>query len=290
MKKIVLAVVLLALLGVGGWYAYRNFGVDQKIENNNQTDQNGNNNSVDENNSKPEKKVEENKEDEWKKLSAHDYTVPVLMYHYIRDYKKTDDPIGVNLSVSPAVFEEQMKWLKDHGYQTFGPSELDRIARLDPGVKPIILTFDDGYRDAYTGAWPILKKYEYKGVFYLIAGSLGDPAYMTWDMAKEMLDSGMIIGSHTISHPDLRNVNDEELHSQLNGSRSLIKDHLNIVVTDFCYPAGKYDDKVINKLRELDYKTATTVSPGLTDQNSDPYQIPRYRITNESNFDYLFGE
>jgi len=117
--------------------------------------------------------------------TSHPYEVTILMYHYIRDYTDSSDPIGVNLSVSPNTFDQQMKWLKDHNYQSFGINELDKIAQADPNVKPVIITFDDGYQDAYQNAFPILKKYGFKGVFYIIAGSVGDSAYMTWDQIKE---------------------------------------------------------------------------------------------------------
>lgn len=221
---------------------------------------------------------------------AHDYEVTILMYHYIRDYNRPDDPIGTNLSVSPSTFDQQMQWLKDHDYQTFSLSDFDKISRLDPGTKAVILTFDDGYKDAYEHAYPILKKYGFIGVFYIIAGSVGDGAYLTWDQIKELHQNGMIIGSHTISHPDLRNISDTELTSQLSGSRNLIKDHTGITTTDFCYPAGKYNEQVIQKLQELGYQTATTVDPGLASQDSSLYELPRYRITNDVNFDYFFNE
>mgnify|MGYP002347770570 CR=1 FL=1 len=221
---------------------------------------------------------------------AHDYEVTILMYHYIRDYNYADDPIGSNLSVSPANFEKQMQWLKEHDYQTFALSDFDKISRLDPKTKAVILTFDDGYKDAYEQAYPILKKYGFIGVFYIIAGSVGDGAYMSWDQIKELHQNGMIIGSHTISHPDLRNISDTELVSQLAGSRSLIKDNTGIVTTDFCYPAGKYNETVIQKLQELGYQTATTVASGLATQDSSLYELPRYRITNDVNFDNFFTE
>lgn len=221
---------------------------------------------------------------------AHPYEVTILMYHYIRDYKHSDDPIGTNLSVSPATFEQQMQWLKEHHYQSFSLSDFNLISRSDPALKPVIITFDDGYKDAYANAYPILKKYGFTGTFYIIAGSVGDSNYMTWEQIKELYNNGMTIGSHTISHPDLRNLSDTELISQLDGSRSLIKDNTSISVTDFCYPAGKYNENVITKLKELGYQTATTVAPGLATQDSSSFELPRYRITNDIEFGSFFNE
>ena len=86
--------------------------------------------------------------------------VPILMYHYIRDYQNPRDPVGINLSIAPALFAQQMQYLSSHGYT---PITLDKLAAIFAGkahapAKPIVLTFDDGYKDLFTAAFPILKR------------------------------------------------------------------------------------------------------------------------------------
>jgi len=216
------------------------------------------------------------------------FQVPILMYHYIREIHSDDSQTLVALSVSPTTFEKQLIWLKNNNYYSISPSDLTHgLSAIHDGQKPIIISFDDGYRSAYEQAYPLLKKYNFLGVFYLIVGSVGDGAYMNWTQIKEMYENGMIIGSHSISHPNLVLENDTELISQINGSRSLIKDHIGITVTDFCYPGGHYDDRVENQVKALNYQTAVTVDAGTANQNSDLFALPRYSIREDSDFNQL---
>lgn len=218
-----------------------------------------------------------------------EYQIPILMYHYIRDYNDSKDKIGTNLSVSPQKFEEQLRWLKDNNYQTINPRDLadpdkkslSQISNLK--LKSVILTFDDGYRDAYTEAFPILKKYGFKGVFYIITDYVEKPEHASWNELKQMKQEGMIIGSHTVSHPDLTKQYQNGLVKQLKESKITLEETLAIQVSDFCYPAGKFDEDVIAVLKETGYQTATTTQFGIADQNSDLLKLPRIRMTNETN-------
>ncbi len=102
-------------------------------------------------------------------------TIPILMYHYVRVVTNPRDIIGKNLSVTPALFAQQMQYLADHGYTTLTLHDIYCIltgAELLP-AKPIALTFDDGYLDFYTHAWPILKEHNFNSTSYIITGSCG---------------------------------------------------------------------------------------------------------------------
>lgn len=212
---------------------------------------------------------------------TNSYQVPILMYHYIRDWNQPEDKTGIKLSVSPINFDKQIKWLKDNNYQTVNLDYLIKPYAISD--KPVILTFDDGYRDAYTNAYPILKKYGFIGTFYIITDVANDPAYMTWDMIKEMKNNGMNFGSHTATHPDLSKATNSQIDYQLTTSTNTLKTELGKDITDFCYPSGKYNDYVIAKLKELGYKTATTTHTGISDQNSNLFELPRLRIENDAN-------
>jgi len=120
-------------------------------------------------------------------------TIPIFMYHYIRSYFNTNDPIGVDLSVSPEKFEEQLAWLKNNGYHNVFPNFFNSPKPLS--FAPVILTFDDGYQDAYDSAFPMLQKYQMAGIFYLIVNKIGTPGYLTWDEIREMQNAGMSFGS-----------------------------------------------------------------------------------------------
>lgn len=217
-----------------------------------------------------------------------EYKAPILMYHYIRDYNNAKDTTGTNLSVSLAKFDSQLKWLNNNGYKTVG---LDYL--LNPIIsdkKPVILTFDDGYQDAYTQAFPILKKYGFTATFYIITAYMDKyNNYLTWDQARELKSAGMNIGSHTHTHPDLSKIFGIRVTDEIKESKKTIEEKIGGTISDFCYPAGKYDQKIIDELKNDDYKTATTVKNGIANQNSNLFELPRIRMQNNTNMEKIFN-
>lgn len=209
------------------------------------------------------------------------FEVPILMYHYIRNWNKPDDQTGATLSVSPSKFDEQMLWLVNHKYQSVDFSYFFSPYRTS--FKPIIIAFDDGYHDAYTNAFPILKKYKLSGMFYIITGKVGTSDHLTWDMIKEMNAGGMHFGSHTARHLNLTGTTDKVLTDELKTSKEKLEAQLNTSITDFCYPTGKYDDRVIFELKKTGYKTGITTQNGTADEKSDLYKLPRIRVQNNTN-------
>jgi peptidoglycan/xylan/chitin deacetylase (PgdA/CDA1 family) len=211
-----------------------------------------------------------------------EYSVPILMYHYIRDIDDPTDQIGINLSVSPRIFESQLKYLSEQGYESITPVQLSSGELPD---KPIMITFDDGYDDAYSQAFPILKKYNFTGVFYVITGKVGQPEYANWDQLKEMQKAGMIIGSHTVSHPSLDKATKSQINKELVDSKTKLETELGTKVTDFCYPAGKYNTKVIEELQKIGYTDATTTHSGISNQDSSLFELPRIRVESNTNLE-----
>ena len=208
------------------------------------------------------------------------------MYHYIRDYHDPRDPIGVNLSVSPATFDRQLAWLTTHGYATVAPDYLTHPYRLDH--KPILITIDDGYQDAFTAALPILQKYHLMATFYPIVEKIGTTRYLSWDELSTMHTAGMTIGSHTLTHPNLTTLTPDRLRHELTDSKQALEDHLGTPITDFCYPSGKYNASAETAVRAAGYTTATTTQSGRATEQSDSLALPRARITEATNFDALF--
>ena len=128
--------------------------------------------------------------------------VPALMYHSIskRPAGWTED-----LCVPPEVFEEHLKYLKEHGYTVVTARQATILLKSRQNVmNTVVLTFDDGYVDNYTQAFPLLKKYGFSGTFYIIGKDVGKTLdrngtiqYMSFEQLKEMHRQGMEIGSHT---------------------------------------------------------------------------------------------
>ena len=128
--------------------------------------------------------------------------VPVVCYHQIRDWKATDSKNAKDYIVQIAAFKEHIKMLADSGYHTILPDQLYNYLATGAPLpkKPIMLTFDDTDLDQFTIAAPELKKYGFKGVFFVMTVSLGRPHYMTNEMVKKLSDDGHVIGSHTWDH------------------------------------------------------------------------------------------
>lgn len=214
-------------------------------------------------------------------------SVPILMYHYIRDYTDQSDPTGLNLSVSPSIFDQQMSYLAQNNFQTISPSQMSDgflgKYKISNNKRPIVITFDDGYADAYMAAYPILKKYNFSATFYIITGQVGQSERMTSGQIIDLYKNGMNIGSHTVSHLNLPSLPADELQRQLADSKQYLEQLLGHKIYDFCYPSGKFDDNVMVNLNALGYKTATTTKNGIPDLNANIFELPRIRVQNSTN-------
>ena len=136
--------------------------------------------------------------------------IPVLMYHSISTVS------GNSLCVPEDQFREEMKWLSENHFHSISLNEFYQALTNGAALpeNPILLTFDDGYSDAYTAAWPIMKTYRFTGTFFIITADIGN-GYMTWDQIKELSKSGNCIASHTVHHLDLTTLSGKDLNSEL---------------------------------------------------------------------------
>ena len=216
---------------------------------------------------KPEPKIAELK----------NYEVPILMYHYIR-VADPDDRLGLALSVTPNNFDLQMKWLKDNNYESMklvelaDPQKIELGKIIASGKKPVIITFDDGYDNAYTQATPILKKHNFTGTFFIIRNFVGKPAYAAQSQIDKMAEDGMEIGSHSLDHKDLAKSSLEIDHKQIFDSK--------MGADVFCYPSGRFIPESVALVKEAGYKVAVTTLGGIANQDSNLFELPRVRITN----------
>jgi peptidoglycan/xylan/chitin deacetylase (PgdA/CDA1 family) len=207
--------------------------------------------------------------------------IPILMYHYVRTVADPGDTIGINLSVTPEKFAAQMQYLADQGYTTLTMAEVRAIlaGELPLPPKPIALTFDDGYRDFYTAAWPVLKRHSFKATNYVITSVIGWEQYMTWAMLQELDASGLVeIGSHTRSHPDLRATGKEKRWDEIVGSKAILEEGLGHPVTSFCYPAGYYSAEALADVRRAGYLSAVTTAHGTRQNLQGAFEMPRIRV------------
>lgn len=191
--------------------------------------------------------------------SAH---VPILMYHYVRVVDASKDPLGFALSVTPADLENQAAYLEANGFHTINPAQL--VAALKSGAalpsKPIILTFDDSYRDFYTAALPILQKHHLTATNYVISDYVTNsyPAYMTTDMVKAIVAAGMNVAAHTRTHVDLTRQSATEALDQIKGSKTTLEAMIGKPVPDFAYPYGAFNASVAGLVAQAGFSDART--------------------------------
>ena len=207
--------------------------------------------------------------------------VPILMYHYIRVNPDRTDKLGFNLSVTPSDFNAQMDYLAANGYHPVDFNDLrlywDHGVPLPP--KPVVLTFDDGYKDIYTTAYPILKAHGFKAVSYVVSGFVGSNQNINAAQVQEMDQNGIEIGAHTFSHVDLTKTSDAELHRQLVDSKAMLEAWVGHPVVDFCYPSGQLNGRVADAVRAAGYLDATTTQPGTVHSLGDRFTWSRVRVS-----------
>jgi peptidoglycan/xylan/chitin deacetylase (PgdA/CDA1 family) len=212
------------------------------------------------------------------------------MYHHISSAPAADE-LTAGLTVTDEDFARQLAYLKCAGYTSITVAQLfsavDGLAGLP--AKGVILTFDDGYDDAYTDAFPALRDAGLVGSFAIITGFVeGGGPYATWAQLKEMHVAGMEITSHTATHIDLGEADDFSLHQQLYDSKAALAQRLGQDTPFLVYPAGEpfrsgsaeSQQRVVAALREAGYRGALLDGSGTIDQDpAAPYALNRVRVS-----------
>jgi peptidoglycan/xylan/chitin deacetylase (PgdA/CDA1 family) len=208
--------------------------------------------------------------------------VPILMYHYISANPKwPDDPLRTQLSVPPQQFAAQLDYLQRASYTTITLDDLTAALRDGaplPG-KPLILTFDDGYEDFYTNAYPLLQQYNDKATIYIISHKVGLQGYMTWEQLRELAASPLItIGAHTRTHPALATLSAEQSWEEMAGSKTDLEGELGIAVRHLAYPYGSFSTTTLEQAQQIGFDTAVTTHEGLSHSADHILALRRVRV------------
>lgn len=209
--------------------------------------------------------------------------VPIIFYHYIEYNHDPKDTIRMHLTVTPYWLEKQLRFLRDNGYTTVDLNQVRAaiMGRKDLPPKPVVISFDDGYRDFYTDAYPLLKKYQAKATIYVISDFLDRPNYMfTWQLKEIATESANLItiGAHTRHHLSLTSVSEKIAWDEISGSKTRLEAIISRPVVHFAYPYGFYNQAVADLVKKAGFWTATTTVPGTREDSSNFFSFPRIRI------------
>lgn len=226
-------------------------------------------------------------------------TVPILMYHQV---SRPVDGAPFGDCVSPERFELQVRAILKAGYRVISLASLVRAMRQSPSpalARCVVITFDDGFRDQFRNAYPVLRRHGLPATFFLIAGYLGTDSLiphlapdgaradapeawlpLTWDQARAMVQHGMDIGSHTVSHRSLGCLPLEEARREVEQSREILEQHLGQPVKFFAYPFGSraygdFNPAIAGLLRQAGYDGACTTVVGANGRGVNAFALRR---------------
>ncbi len=189
--------------------------------------------------------------------------VPILCYHQIRDWTSSDSK-GAKDYIRPVeAFKADLKILADSGYHTVLPDQLyDYLAYGAPlPAKPVMLTYDDTDDDQFNIAAPEMKKYGFKGVFFIMTVSINRPKYMTRQQIKQLSDEGHVVTSHTWDHHSVKGYKTEQdWITQIEKPKKTIEELTGKKAVDFAYPFGVWNREAIPELKKRGVRSAYILS------------------------------
>jgi len=206
------------------------------------------------------------------------YTVPILCYHSFGYQKDL-------LNVFPENFEKHMDYIKKKGYKVISLADL--VEGIKKGKKfahnTVVITIDDGFKNNYTYAYPVLKKYDYPATIFLITNLIGtDDNFLNWEEIKEMDKHNISFGGHTKNHVYLPSVDKEDiLWDEIAGCKTVIEGYIGHPIDYFCYPAGGFTEKIKTVVNKAGYKGACTTNRGFNVfDRIDVYGLKRISVRN----------
>lgn len=220
---------------------------------------------------------------------AENSRVTVLAYHRIAVSRN-----DVN-AVSPSVFDKQMAYLKDH-YDVINMSDfMGILADRKCLRRAVVVTFDDGYRDNFTNAVPVLRKHGIPACFFISTGFMGNEkgfphdvkrlgrkvATMSWAEIEQLVKMGFDIGAHTVNHVRLSTCDDEVLSKEIRGSKEVLEERLSVDVKYFAYPFGKRSDLSVKAKRAIEdagFECIVSAYGGLNRPSDDPFHLKRQNL------------
>ena len=228
----------------------------------------------------------------WWRPTVSDEHPRVLMYHMISHHRRTAK--YNKLRVDPIEFDRQLRWLRNNGWEFVFVSELATVRTN----KLVALTFDDGYRDNFLAAAPILKKYDAKATLYLVTDRhdrdwssskkehhndgelMAEPKLLDEDVEQMLASQQWELGSHTVTHANLLNLDTEQCFTEINQCRTDLQQTFGATVISFAYPFGLFEDRHVDLVERVGFEFAVTTEQGISrDLVADRLKLKRVKVS-----------
>jgi len=199
-------------------------------------------------------------------------SIPILLYHHVAPGRP----------ITPQAFEAQLRFLQDNSYRNLSIDELMQVVEGNREVpaQAFVISFDDGYGDNWTCAFPILQRLSMKAIIYLVTERVGTEGFLSWPEIRSMSESGLVtFGSHTHTHRRfVRREPYRNLEEELRQSKTLIEDELRKPCEHLAWPWGDYETAWLPFVKTVGYRSAATTLSGANTTGKDPYALKRINV------------
>ena len=227
-----------------------------------------------------------------RRLQTEGTRIPILMYHSVSDSDDGSRHPYYRTVTTPKVFEKQIRFLHENGYRTVSVREVSTRLQTPANAEKLVgITFDDGYEDFYTNAYPILNRYGFSATVFLptayisqASGHFNGARCLTWSQVRELSKDGVEFGSHTVTHPQLRCVSAAQMRTEVGRSKDDIEENLGERVDTFSYPYAfpetdaAFVERLHAMLLESEYSSAVTTVIGRAEPSTNHFFVKRLPV------------